>query len=71
MKKVVKLDRIIGSDTEGEELVALRVVMDKEYFNYLVRGYKEMWSKLKLGDECAPLNFVRMTLKEIERGCSK
>jgi hypothetical protein len=60
-----------ANHSNDKESVGCRVVMDKECFDNLVRGYQEMWAKLLPGDECGPLNLVRNILKEIERGCSE
>jgi len=52
-----------------ENNVRMTLMLTKEQFERLVDGYKLMWAKLLLGDECGPLNFLREILHEAEKVC--
>jgi hypothetical protein len=71
MKRIVKLDRNIGEDPDGDELVTVRVSMDKECFIQLCAATFIEWEQFKLGDSCFCVNFTREILKEIEMGCNE
>jgi hypothetical protein len=53
------------------DTVCMYFRLTKDQFDRLVDGHKNMWSILKLGDECGPLNFLSEILHEAEKVCVK
>jgi hypothetical protein len=55
---------------QNDENIIITITLTKAQFDRLVDSHKRMWSKLTLGDECGPLNFLSDILHEAEKVCN-